>query len=93
MLKRFWPYLLIALVGLLHRLVLFLEIYPHFHELIAMNRDWLTMQYLSADVLSNELGLALLYLQQTPPIPHLIMGVALKLKFLPLKAKLCVFVV
>lgn len=70
--------LLIILIGCLHRIVVFSIHFRDIQELIGHNSTWLTWQYLSIPALSEHFLDALLFLQQTPPIPNIILGVMVK---------------
>jgi hypothetical protein len=70
--------LLLVALGVLHRGLLFVEYRPQLDALIAGNPTWYTFQYLPIPVLRDQLREALLYLQQFPPLPTLVMGLALK---------------
>jgi len=65
-------------VGLLHRAALFLLYFPDLQQLITNNPDWLTGQFLTIPALSRHLAGALFLLQQTPPIPNLVLGIISK---------------
>lgn len=67
---------LIIGVGLIHRLMLFWLHFPDLHHLIAQNPAWLTWQYLTVAALTEHLWPSILYLQQTPPIPNILLGLA-----------------
>lgn len=72
------PYLLLAAIGLAHRLLLFLSWRPDLDALLAQNPDYLTWQFLAFPALREHLGASLLYLQQSPPLPNLLLGVLLR---------------
>lgn len=77
--RRLACVLAILVIGIAHRGITFLL---HLHDLRALvdqNPDWLTWQYPTIPALRDHLGLSLLYLQQTPPIPTLILGLTVKL--------------
>lgn len=78
-----FPYVLLALLVLVHRLVLFATLQPHFDALIALRPELLTWQFLPVPLLRDHLATALLYLQQNPPLPQLMLGVALKVAAFP----------
>ena len=67
-------YLVILFVGSLHRGVLFYLYFDDLRHLVRTHRDWLTWQYLSVPALSDHFWSSILYLQQTPPIPNMILG-------------------
>jgi hypothetical protein len=69
---------LLIIVSATHRLTLFLLHYSDLNALLTDNPDWLTFQYLTVPALRDHLWLSLLYLQQTPPLPNLILGLALQ---------------
>ena len=66
-------------IGLVHRLVVFLLYRHDLAGLLALNPDTLTWQYPTLEALTDHLGASLLYLQQTPPLPVLILGLARQL--------------
>jgi hypothetical protein len=67
-------YVAIPLVGILHRGALFHHYFDDFRALVRAHTDWLTWQYLSLPALYDHFWSSILYLQQTPPIPNLILG-------------------
>src|SRR5262245_18589521 len=67
-------YLVIAFAGCLHRGVLFHHYFDDLRRLVRTHTDWLTWQYLSLPALSDHFWSSILFLQQTPPIPNLILG-------------------
>jgi len=69
---------LIVAFGVIHRGLLFWNHYQDLANLISENPNWLTWQYLTIPALTEHLGMSLVYLQQTPPIPNLILGLAAK---------------
>lgn len=71
--------LILLTLWLLHRLSIFLLFRTDLEELIASNPEWLTWQYLKVEALRDHLFKSLWYLQQTPPLPNLIQGLAIKL--------------
>lgn len=72
------PFLLLAAIGLTHRLLLFLSWRRELDSLLAQNSDYLTWQFLAVPALRDHLISSLLYLQQTPPLPNLLLGLFLK---------------
>ncbi|MFQ5720758.1 MAG: hypothetical protein ACE5IK_14565, partial [Acidobacteriota bacterium] len=64
---------------LLHRLVIFLVYRQDLARHLALEPGTLTWQYPTAAALDHHLTAALLYLQQTPPIPVAILGAAWRL--------------
>ena len=72
------PILLLAGVGLAHRLFLFAWYFDDISLMVRNNPDWLTWQYLTIPALRDHLADSLLYLQQTPPLPQLLLGACLK---------------
>jgi len=70
-----WLLLVLVLAGLGHRALLFFRYFADLQSLIAANPDWVTWQYLPPKTLARDLPAALLYLQQSPPIPNVILGV------------------
>jgi hypothetical protein len=73
------PFLLLAAIGLGHRLLLFLSWRRHLDALLVQNPDYLTWQFLAVPALRDHLFSSLLYLQQTPPLPNLLLGLVLKI--------------
>jgi len=71
--------LLIVGVGLVHRLLLFWRYFPDLTALIVQNPNDLTWQYLTIPALTEHLGRSLLYLQQSPPLPNLLLGLIARL--------------
>ena len=69
---------LVALTAIVHRVTLFLLHRGDLDALIDANASWYTPQNLPAELLRDHLLTALLYLQQTPPVSNLLMGLALK---------------
>ena len=69
---------IVVLVGLAHRLMLFLAHRADLDALIDANATWYTYQNLPREMLGPHLLRSLLYLQQTPPASNLAMGLALK---------------
>ena len=71
---------LAALVlGLLHRAFQLWLVAGAVTRQAALNPTWQSMQYLPADLLERNFPAALLYLQQTPPLPHLLVGALYRL--------------
>ncbi|MCW5890567.1 MAG: hypothetical protein KIT14_08445 [bacterium] len=66
--------LLVALVGIVHRVVLFLAYRDELRALIADNRMWYTGQNAPIALLHQDLGLTLLLLQASPPLSSLLIG-------------------
>jgi len=69
---------LLIVVGLAHRCLLFAYYFDDIALMVQANPDWLTWQYLTLPALRDHLADSLLYLQQTPPLPQLFLGIALK---------------
>jgi hypothetical protein len=67
-------YLVIGFVGCLHRGLLFYHYFEDLRGLVRTHPDWLTWQYLSLPALYDHFWSSILFLQQTPPIPNLILG-------------------
>jgi hypothetical protein len=67
--------LLIALVGVVHRVGLFLAYRDDLRALILDNRMWYTGQNAPIALLHQDLGLTLLLLQASPPMASLLIGV------------------
>jgi len=70
---------MIVVIGLAHRAVVFVTHASDLDALVTANPDWYTFQHLPIALLRDNLSSALLYLQQTPPLPNLIIGIVLKL--------------
>jgi hypothetical protein len=71
-----WSIVLGAAIA--HRLILFLLHRRDLEALIAANQVWYIFQYLPREMLRDHLFRAMLLLQQTPPVPNLLIGLALK---------------
>jgi hypothetical protein len=67
-------YLAILLIGSLHRGALFYLYFDELRDLVSTHTDWLTWQYLALPALSDHFWNSILHLQQTPPIPNMILG-------------------
>jgi hypothetical protein len=67
-------FLLLVVVALAHRTAVFMRYFPDLRRLIAKNPDYLTWQFPPLPALSHHLAASLFFLQQTPPIPALILG-------------------
>jgi len=72
------PVLVLLAVGVAHRATVFLLHLSDLNRLIANNPDWLTWQFPPIPALSHHLAASLFFLQQTPPIPNLILGIITK---------------
>ena len=70
-----WIAAIVAVV-LLHRIAIFAAFHSELREFVEANTDWLTWQYLLPRAMLEHFFASLLYLQQTPPIPNAILGVA-----------------
>ena len=70
--------LLIVAVGSIHRSAIFVLYRADLEALVRAQPEWLTWHFQTAEALRGALGKSLLYLQQTPPIPNLIVGLALR---------------
>lgn len=70
-------------IGLIHRAVQFSLVATAFTRQAELNPNWQSMQYLPADLLAKNFTDAMLYLQQTPPLPHLIAGILYQLTSSP----------
>lgn len=66
--------ILVFFVGILHRLWQWHALSDQIARLAQASPDWKTMQYLPADLWQKHFAAALLYLQQTPPLPNLVYG-------------------
>ena len=64
-------------VGIAHRAMLFLLHRGDLDALTEANAGWYPFQYLPREMLRDHLARALLLLQQTPPVPNILMGLAL----------------
>src|SRR5262245_28207993 len=71
-----WTIVLGAAVA--HRVVLYLLHRTELESLVVDNMAWYPFQYLPQEMLRDHLVAAMLLLQQTPPVPNLLMGIALK---------------
>jgi hypothetical protein len=71
-----WSIVLGAAIA--HRLILFLLHRHDLEALTAANQVCYIFQYLPREMLRDHLAPAMLLLQQTPPVPNLLMGLALK---------------
>jgi len=69
---------IVVVVGLAHRITLFLVHRPQLDALIDANAAWYTFQHLPREMLRDHLFASMVLLQQTPPISNLLLGVALK---------------
>ncbi len=69
---------LIAYLGATHRYILFRGYFDDLTEFVSQNPNILTYQFLAIPALTNHFWRSILYLQQTPPIPNIILGVAAK---------------
>jgi hypothetical protein len=76
--RQRWPYVWVALVTITHRVVLFSIHRADLRALAEANPLSLTVQLLPLELLRTNATAALLYLQQTPPVPNLIMVLAAK---------------
>jgi hypothetical protein len=65
-------------ITLIHRVILWHLLGSSVDATARANPDWLTWQYLPRDAYRLHFWLSLVYLQQTPPLPHLVFGVLLK---------------
>jgi hypothetical protein len=65
---------IVVLVGLAHRVALFMLHRGQLDALIDTNASWYTYQNLPREMLGSHLLRSLLYLQQTPPASNLFMG-------------------
>ncbi len=61
--------------GLIHRVVQLFLLAAAVNRQAALNPTWLSMQFLPTDLLREHFAAAILYLQQTPPLPNLIVGI------------------
>ncbi len=86
-----WLAALVAL-GIIHRTYLFIQFRASLESLVAKSDGWLTWQYFAADVLARDLSGSLWYLQQTPPIPTLLLGLLLKHFSWPMETTLALLV-
>jgi hypothetical protein len=72
-------WVIILLTGIIHRASLFAFYFNDLNNLVNANPSWYDWHYLSIAGLKDHLFKSILYLQQTPPVPNIIMGIALKL--------------
>jgi hypothetical protein len=70
--------LILIVLGCAHRGAIFAFHLSALRRLIAANPDWLTWQFPPVLALSKHLAKSLLFLQQTPPVPALILGLSIK---------------
>lgn len=77
--SRYFPYWALAAVALIHRAVLFASLRVPLDTLVALNGDAWTWQHLPVSVLRDNLATGLLYLQQSPPLPELLLGCIVKM--------------
>jgi len=80
--KKYMLFALLAL-GLLHRAIQLSLVYSAVTRQIALNPTWQSMQYLPTDLFERSFTVALLYLQQTPPLPNLLVGILCRLSSNP----------
>lgn len=73
------PELLTFLVVLSHRLFVLISSVEFIRELNDSNPAWFTVAVPSANALQDHLILSILYLQQSPPIPNILIGIFVKL--------------
>jgi hypothetical protein len=66
-------------LGLLHRAIQLFLTADAVTRQVALNPTWQGMQYLPVDLFQKNLAAALLYLQQTPPLPNLVVGLLCRL--------------
>lgn len=75
---RVGPVALLVLFGIVHRGTFLLYHWDDLRRLTALAPSTPIWQYLSIPGLTEHLWLSLLYLQQTPPIPNLLLGIGAK---------------
>lgn len=78
LLRRAWPVLLISAVGLAHRLYFFHQYQDRLEQVMARSPSAGIWHYLPLHAYTDHFWRAMLYLQQTPPIPHLIYGFGIR---------------
>jgi hypothetical protein len=66
--------LAVFVLGLLHRAIQLALAAAAVTRQAALNPAWQSMQYLPTDLYEKNFAAALLYLQQTPPLPHVLLG-------------------
>ena len=69
---------LLLLAGAAHRSWVFAAHYDPLRDLISSNPGWLSMQYLTLPALTEHFAASLLYLQQAPPVPQVILALTVK---------------
>lgn len=87
---------LVALLSgliLAHRLLLWGLFGSRIDAVAIANSNWLTWQYLLRDAYVDHLGTALWYLQQTPPLPHVVLGLIAKVADWPVAVTRCLYAV
>ncbi len=77
------PILVLVVLGVAHRVTVLVVHLSDLRRLITNNPDWLTWQFPTLPALSQHLAATLFFLQQTPPIPNLLLGVVTKLAAWP----------
>jgi hypothetical protein len=73
-----WYFTLLVAVGVVHRGPFMTWRFEDLRSLVSSNYGWLTWQYLTIPGLTNHLARSILYLQQTPPFPNLILRILAK---------------
>lgn len=66
---------MVFVVGLLHRAIQLWLVADPIARQARLNPDWQSMQYLPTSLLEQHFAAAMLYLQQTPPLPMLLVGI------------------
>jgi hypothetical protein len=82
----------LILLGVVHRGYLFIRFNPALEKLVEASDGWLTWQYFAHETLTQNLLLSLVYLQQTPPIPMLTLGLVLEVFGWPFESTLALLV-
>lgn len=83
--SKYNPYCFIAAIVILHRVALIVYLNVDYGSLISASGSLLTWQYLPISILKNDLFNGLFYLQQSPPLPQIILGLFLKLFDFPVE--------
>ncbi len=85
--------LVVLLSGLIlaHRLLLWGLFGSRIDAVAIANPNWFTWQYLLRGAYVDHLGTALWYLQQTPPLPHLVLGLIAKVADWPVPVARCLY--
>lgn len=83
----------LVLLALGHRALIWFRFGESFSAAARANPSWLTWQYLLPDAYRNHFWASMWYLQQTPPIPHFVLGVLIKVSKWPVDVARWLFLV